>query len=559
VLPERTCPMCGRSFIVPTTHQGPSRWRTCSRSCAGRGPKQRVPLAERFWRHVQRTETCWLWTGLHTSSGAGVLTVRAAGRARQVSAARVSWELHVGPLPPNRRLRRRCRRPACVRPDHLVFVRGWAEPVVVEDAHAGTAGDPGPLKLPARGGQSGQRRSWWTRERVMAGLRRFHQATGQAPTTSVAWMRLSGPRTPTPQARRYPSTYAVLRHFPSFRAAWTAAGIGLAHARWAPWTAADGRYLVTMLGVQPTAEIAATLGRGEAAVRTRARRLGLHVGDAHGWPLQRVATVTGIAEWVLRGYVERGELPIFKGAKHVYVDVGDVLVVEEIDWRNPPADLETAALRSLRWRLIQILDGRDWRSLRPHRPSSPQATAVSSHRAQPRAPRPVAIGVGSQVRVAQPVPAAPWVRWPPWSGAAHSLVDPAPPGGPGVAGAGALGETAAPSVVGRCDRVLAAAGSSRADHGRGWRHPARRWMTGRVSASDSSPLAVPANNRWLDLDAARRLLAEARSVDEVKAVRDWANARCSMPARRSWVWRHRLPPPSSSCVPSAALASCWPG
>jgi len=367
-----------------------------------------VPLAERFWRYVQRTETCWVWTGLHTSSGAGVLTVRAAGRARQVSAARVSWELHVGPIPPNRRLRRRCRRPACVRPDHLVLVRGWAGPAVMVDGHAGAADGAGPLKLPASGAQSGQRRSWWTRERVMAGLGRFHQTTGQAPTTSVVWIRLSGPRAPTPQARRYPSAYAVLRHFPSFRAAWTAAGIALAHARWAPWTAADERYLVSMLGVRPTAEIAATLGRGEAAVRTRARRLGLHVGDAHGWPLQRVATVAGIADWVLRGYVERGELPVFKGAKHVYVDVGDVLVVEEINWRKPPADLEAAALRSLRWRLVQVLGGRDWRMLRPQRPCPAATTAISSHRFQPRAPRPAAMRVGGWVRVVEPAPATPW-------------------------------------------------------------------------------------------------------------------------------------------------------
>jgi hypothetical protein len=117
-----------------------------------------------------------------------------------------------------------------------------------------------------------------------------------------------------------PSTYAVLRHFPNFRAAWTAAGIQLADARWAPWTDDHDRYLLTRLGVDPTVAIANTLGRGEAAVRARARKLGVHVGTAKGWPLQRAARTVGVSEYVLRAYIKRGDLPAFKGAKHVYVD-----------------------------------------------------------------------------------------------------------------------------------------------------------------------------------------------------------------------------------------------
>jgi hypothetical protein len=200
----------------------------------------------------------------------------------------------------------------------------------------------------------------------------------------------------------------VLSHFPSFRAAWAAAGIRLPHARWAPWTKPEEEYLVRTLGVLPTAEIAATLGRGEGAIYKRARRLGLHVGEAHGWPLQRVARRAGLSGSVLRGYVDRGELPVFKGAKHVYVDPGDLVVVEELDWQQVPADLERAALRSLRWRLVQVLAGRDWRAMRPHRPCPAQPTArCGPRRPGPRPPRPAAIGVGTWVRVAGPVPGLP--------------------------------------------------------------------------------------------------------------------------------------------------------
>jgi hypothetical protein len=159
----------------------------------------------------------------------------------------------------------------------------------------------------------------------------------------------------------------VLRHFPSFRAAWEAAGIQIDDAHWAPWTASDDSYLVAHLGVQPTASIAVTLRRGEAAVRTRARKLGLCVGLAHGWPLLRVARAAGISEYVLRGYVDRGDLPVFKGAKHVYLDPADLPAVTEIDLQHLTADLEAAVLQSLRWRLVQILAGKDWRTMQPHR------------------------------------------------------------------------------------------------------------------------------------------------------------------------------------------------
>ena len=223
MLLERTCSMCGRGFIAPAPRRGPPR-RTCSRSCAARRPRRKVPLAERFWRHVQKTDTCWLWTGLHKPNGVGVLTIRAAGRARQLPAARGSWELHVGPIPPGRRIWRRCRRPACVRPHHLVLVRRGQSGQAAPDERA-VPRMPQPTRPDSR-------RTWWTRERVLAGLVAFHRATGQAPTTSRGWTGLI--RRLGHGQRRYPTAYAVLRHFPTFRAAWKAAGIQLVDERWAP-------------------------------------------------------------------------------------------------------------------------------------------------------------------------------------------------------------------------------------------------------------------------------------------------------------------------------------
>ena len=157
------------------------------------------------------------------------------------------------------------------------------------------------------------------------------------------------------------------------RAAWTAAGIQLADARWATWTAEHDRFLVSQLGVLPTPELAAVLGRGEGAVRSRARKLGRRVGNAQGWPILRVARTAGISEYVLRGYLRRGELPAFKGAKCVYLDPADLVVVAEIDWQHPPAELEAAVLHALRQRLVVVLAGHEWRGLRQHAPTAPPA------------------------------------------------------------------------------------------------------------------------------------------------------------------------------------------
>ena len=70
---------------------------------------------ERFWRKVNKTETCWLWTGSLKAAGYGRLRVGEA----YVGAHRYSYELHVGPIPAGLQLDHLCRTPACVNPAHL--------------------------------------------------------------------------------------------------------------------------------------------------------------------------------------------------------------------------------------------------------------------------------------------------------------------------------------------------------------------------------------------------------------------------------------------------------
>lgn len=69
---------------------------------------------ERFWSHVEKSSTCWNWTG---AKAHGYGRYRWMGRAD--GAHRVAYQLLAGPIPDGLELDHLCRNRACVRPDHL--------------------------------------------------------------------------------------------------------------------------------------------------------------------------------------------------------------------------------------------------------------------------------------------------------------------------------------------------------------------------------------------------------------------------------------------------------
>lgn len=75
----------------------------------------RHPLRDRFFSHVRKTHSCWIWEGNLNDLGYG--RVKVCGRLR--AAHRVAYELEVGPVPHRASLRHRCGNAACVRPSHL--------------------------------------------------------------------------------------------------------------------------------------------------------------------------------------------------------------------------------------------------------------------------------------------------------------------------------------------------------------------------------------------------------------------------------------------------------
>ena len=77
--------------------------------------KRPRPLLERFMSHVQKTETCWLWTGKKSKQGYGDLACFGTG----MIASRLSYELLVGRIPRYIQVNHTCNNPPCVNPDHL--------------------------------------------------------------------------------------------------------------------------------------------------------------------------------------------------------------------------------------------------------------------------------------------------------------------------------------------------------------------------------------------------------------------------------------------------------
>lgn len=68
---------------------------------------------DRFWRRVEQTSACWIWTGAKKTDGYGYLI-----RSRhQIGAHRFIWQMTVGPIPAGFEVLHTCDIRPCVRND----------------------------------------------------------------------------------------------------------------------------------------------------------------------------------------------------------------------------------------------------------------------------------------------------------------------------------------------------------------------------------------------------------------------------------------------------------
>lgn len=73
---------------------------------------------ELFWEKVDKTTSpdgCWIWIASRDKDGYG----RTGTFLDPISAHRLSWEIHYGPIPDGFFVCHSCDNPPCVRPDHL--------------------------------------------------------------------------------------------------------------------------------------------------------------------------------------------------------------------------------------------------------------------------------------------------------------------------------------------------------------------------------------------------------------------------------------------------------
>ena len=120
-------------------------------------------------------------------------------------------------------------------------------------------------------------RIWWTRARVIAGLKRFYADFGVAVTGKRQWeAKTKGTGKKWGPGNPYPSYWSVLSYFASFREAWRAVGVETDH-HGSPWTHDEDSVLRASIGCLTRKEIASKLNRTQVAITKRRIKLGLLV------------------------------------------------------------------------------------------------------------------------------------------------------------------------------------------------------------------------------------------------------------------------------------------
>lgn len=109
--------VCGNTTVITQSRFG--KTQGC-RKCAGKriSESKKVPIKVRFWKYVQKTPNCWLWTGAKDKDGYGRISNKSEGRKAD-RANRICWKLTYGTIATGKRVLHTCDNPSCVRPDHL--------------------------------------------------------------------------------------------------------------------------------------------------------------------------------------------------------------------------------------------------------------------------------------------------------------------------------------------------------------------------------------------------------------------------------------------------------
>jgi hypothetical protein len=107
---EIQCAKCG-TYFTPRS----KTVRFCSDQC--RYSRGETPIEERFWKFVVKADGCWSWLGCTAPNGYGLIYDKKLDR--KIPAHRLSYEMHIGPVPEGYFVCHRCDNPPCTNPEHL--------------------------------------------------------------------------------------------------------------------------------------------------------------------------------------------------------------------------------------------------------------------------------------------------------------------------------------------------------------------------------------------------------------------------------------------------------
>jgi hypothetical protein len=132
MLHERICQYthCSKVFLITQARLNEGRGTFCCYTCSQKA--HTFPLVTRFWSHVEKTDTCWLWRGKR--SGWYGTIGSASPDFKKLYAHRVAWEIGHGPIPEGLHVLHHCDTPPCVNYERCLFLGTNAENMADRDA-----------------------------------------------------------------------------------------------------------------------------------------------------------------------------------------------------------------------------------------------------------------------------------------------------------------------------------------------------------------------------------------------------------------------------------------
>lgn len=125
-----------------------------------------TPASERLWKRVDKTDTCWLWTGCLDRKGYGIIGDKLDGQKVSLRVHRLAYETLIEPLSDEAQVDHRCHVRHCVNPDHL-------RPVTNKQNQENRAGATRVSTSGLRGVSWDKARSKWAAEVIHGGRKYF--------------------------------------------------------------------------------------------------------------------------------------------------------------------------------------------------------------------------------------------------------------------------------------------------------------------------------------------------------------------------------------------------